>query len=242
MENITAAADMEKKRVQVLREYDLLDTPPESSFDRLTSLAAHLLDMPLAFVSFVDTDRIWFKSRFGTEEVTQLEREPGFCASAMDAEGLYVVGDALTDPRTMKHPMVYGPFGLRFYAAVPLKARGGYGLGAFSVMDKKPRELTVNQKETLFTLAAALMDYIELRSVAQKARARQNELYHVIAHDLRNPLTIISLETELMKMDPDTSEETAEMCDQISNAGKKMATIIDDMLQKNKEQQAPSGQ
>ena len=135
----------EAERLKVLKEYDILDTPPDGSFDQFTSLAAKLLDVPVALVSLVDTDRIWFKSRYGMD-VTQISLDPGLCASAILSDDIYLVEDAITDPRALTNPLVAGKFGLRFYAAAPLKIREGYNLGTFCVLDKKPRRFSQTQK------------------------------------------------------------------------------------------------
>ena len=68
----------EEQRLAALRAYDILDTPPEEAFDRITELLALLLDTPVALVSFVDADRQWFKSRVGTAD-TETPRQLAFC-------------------------------------------------------------------------------------------------------------------------------------------------------------------
>jgi hypothetical protein len=80
----SATADAEAARLAALRRYDILDTPPDGAFDRITALAADLFSVPIAIVSLVDHDRIWFKSRHGLPpEVEQIGRDPGLCASAV---------------------------------------------------------------------------------------------------------------------------------------------------------------
>ncbi len=116
-----------------MKKYDILDTPPDGSFDRITKLAAKLLDVPIAIVTLVDTDRIWFKSRYGLD-VQQIGRDPGLCASAILSDDFYEVNNALIDPRTLSNPLVASEFGLRFYAAVPLKVRDGHNLGTLCVI------------------------------------------------------------------------------------------------------------
>lgn len=156
---------VEKERLKTLKKYNILDTPPDGSFDRITKLAAILLDVPISIVTLVDTDRIWFKSRYGVD-VQQIGRDPGLCASAILSDEFYEVGDTRTDPRTLANPLVASEFGLRFYAAVPLKVKDGFNLGTLCVLDKKPRYLTQQQKETLQYLADITIDQIELRLAA----------------------------------------------------------------------------
>ncbi|MBA2443995.1 MAG: GAF domain-containing protein, partial [Nocardioidaceae bacterium] len=127
-----AQAAQEQLRLAAVRRYDVLDTPPDDAFGRITALAARLLDVPIAIVSIVDADRIWFKSHHGVD-VDQIDREPGLCASAVLQYGPWVVEDASVDPRTLAHPLVAGDFGLRFYVGIPLTTHDGYNLGTLCV-------------------------------------------------------------------------------------------------------------
>src|SRR5579872_2918377 len=96
---------MEKDRLATLNSYEILDTPPDGAFDRVTALAGHFFKVPVCLVSLVDEDRIWFKSRFGLD-TDQIPRTPGLCASAMFSEKAYVVKNAVKDPRTLANPLV----------------------------------------------------------------------------------------------------------------------------------------
>src|SRR5687767_9179452 len=127
------SADTEADRLAALRRYDILDTPPDGAFDRITALAARLFDVPIAIVSVVDTDRIWFKSARGLPDVAEIERAPGLCASAILQDQPWVVTDAANDPRTLANPLVAGAFGLRFYVGVPLTTSDGHNLGTLCV-------------------------------------------------------------------------------------------------------------
>jgi hypothetical protein len=72
----------ELERLAAVRRYKILDTPPHGAFDRITAIAARLLNVPIAIISIVDYDRIWFKSRHGID-VHQVDRDVGFCASCI---------------------------------------------------------------------------------------------------------------------------------------------------------------
>lgn len=158
--------DNESERLTALQRYRILDTPPDGAFDRVTALAARLFKVPVAIVSLVDHDRIWFKSRHGLD-IEQIEREPGLCASAILSDDVYAVTNANEDPRTLANPLVAGAFGLRFYAACPLHTHDGYNLGTLCVIDKQPRALADGEAELLRTLAAIVMDAMELRMAAR---------------------------------------------------------------------------
>lgn len=221
--------DVEAERIKTLKKYDILDTPSDGSFDNLTRLAAKLLDIPIALVSLVDTDRIWFKSRFGLD-ATQIDRNPGLCASAILSDDIYLVEDAIKDPRTLANPLVAGEFGLRFYAAVPLQVQG-YNLGTFCVLDKNPRHFTEAQKEILKNLAEIVIDQMELRLAARKAVYNQNQMLSIFAHDLKNPLSTMVLGAEVIKEGNTNDKAQQEICCRMMNSGKKSLKLIDDFLE-----------
>jgi GAF domain-containing protein len=152
----------EQKRIAALQRYDILDTPSDGAFDRITKLASTLFEVPIAIISLVDTDRIWFKSHHGLS-ASQIGRDPGLCASAILSNDVYVVNDAKSDPRTLANPLVAGEFGLRFYAAVPLQTDDQYNLGTLCIIDQVPRTLTEKEKLILEQLGRIVMDEMELR-------------------------------------------------------------------------------
>jgi len=152
----------EEKRVEELKRYNILDTPPDGSFDRITRLASTLFDVPIAIISLVDTDRIWFKSAHGLS-VNQINRDPGLCASAILSNEVYVVDNAAADPRTLANPLVAGDFGLRFYAAAPLQTEKQCNLGTLCIIDRSPRKMTDKEQKILKELAEIVMDEMELR-------------------------------------------------------------------------------
>jgi PAS domain S-box-containing protein len=166
--------ESEEKRLAALRRYDILDTPPEGAFDRITALAARLFDAPISIISLVDADRIWFKSQTGVD-VDQVERAPGLCSSAIMQADPTLITDAATDPRSLANPLVAGEFGLRFYVGVPLKTRDGYNLGTLCVIDREPREFSNDDLSTLSDLASLVMDQMELRLAARQAAAHSSE-------------------------------------------------------------------
>lgn len=152
----------ESGRLDAVRRYDVLDTPPDGAFDRITALAARLCGVPISIVSVVDTDRIWFKSHHGLD-TNQISRDPGLCASAILQDKPWLVTDAATDPRTLANPLVAGEFGLRFYLGIPLTTHDGFNLGTLCIIDREPRPTTDNEVATMRDLAAITVDELELR-------------------------------------------------------------------------------
>src|ERR1700681_2171934 len=164
----------EEQRMQAVRRYDVLDTPPDGAFDRVTAIAARRFDVPISIISIVDHDRIWFKSHHGLP-VQQIDREPGLCASAILRSDPYILEDATKDIRSLSNPLVAGDFGLRFYAGVPLRTHDGFNLGTLCVIDKEPRPITEDQIEDLKDLASLVMDQLEFRLSALRALAKADK-------------------------------------------------------------------
>jgi GAF domain-containing protein len=173
---------VEAARIEAVRRYDILDTPPDGAFDRITELAVRLFDVPISIVSIVDTDRIWFKSHCGVDD-QEISRDPGLCASAIMTDDTYVVEDALADPRTLANPLVAGALGLRFYAAHPLTTQDGHRLGTLCIIDRNPRQLSADEAATLKTLAAVVMDSLELRLSARRLSSIEAEEKRAMAAD-----------------------------------------------------------
>jgi GAF domain-containing protein len=114
----------EEARLAAVRRYEILDTPFEGAFDRITLLAARIFNAPISIVSIVDNDRVWFKSRHGID-FEQVERLPGLCASAILQNEPLILEDASVDPNALAHPIVAGEHGLHFYAGAPLRTADG---------------------------------------------------------------------------------------------------------------------
>ncbi|MGA8987849.1 protein kinase domain-containing protein [Aeromicrobium sp.] len=155
-------ASDEAARLEAVRRYQILDTPQDGAFDRITALASRLFSAPIAIVSVVDQDRIWFKSHHGLD-VEEVDREPGLCASAILQDEPWITEDARLDSRTMANPLVAGALGLQFYAGIPLHTPDGYNLGTLCIIDRHPRTLSHDELTTLEDLAAIVMHDLDQR-------------------------------------------------------------------------------
>jgi len=172
----------EAERLNALRQYQILDTPPEPAFDRIAEMAANLFHVPMAGVSLVDEDRVWFKSRVGID-VPQTARDAGLCSTAMLSQGVFHLPDAAHDERATAHPLVHD-LGIRFYAGAPLRTEQGLNLGTVWVIDQKPRELASGEAETLRMLAALAMNQMELRLYAERV-TRLERAERTVSEQLR---------------------------------------------------------
>lgn len=161
----------EAERLAALHRYQILDTPPEAAFDRITALAARLFNVPIALVSLVDESRAWFKSSFGFD-ASEVPRDDTICSIALLYDDVFVVPDTRLDERLICNPLVQQEPGLRFYAGAPLLTSSGFNLGTLCLLDMQPRDpFTPEQKRLLADLAAIVVDELELRlSVYQIAQ------------------------------------------------------------------------
>src|SRR3712207_2859767 len=125
----------EHSRLETLRRYGILDTDHEEAFDDIARLAANICQTPTALVSFVDSDRQWFKSHIGFPQ-RQTSRDLSFCAHAILQPGPLVVRDAFDDDRFRDNPLVFSAPYIRFYAGSPLTSAEGFNLGTLCVLDR----------------------------------------------------------------------------------------------------------
>ncbi|QEE39144.1 MULTISPECIES: EAL domain-containing protein [unclassified Methylobacterium] len=150
----------EEARLSALQQYDLLDTPPSESFDRITRMASQIFNLPISAVSLTDRDRQWFKSRIGVEH-SSIPREQAPCGQVAETTDVLVIPDFKKD--ACYADSVLGRSGIRFYAGAPLVTREGYGLGALCVLGTEPRAATEAEVAALKDLAAMVMAQIELQ-------------------------------------------------------------------------------
>ncbi|MES1258061.1 MAG: response regulator [Acidobacteriota bacterium] len=163
------AESTERLRLDALRAYNVLDTPPEESFDRVTRLAARLFSVAKASVSLVDADRVWFKSRTGFEH-SELPRSEAFCSGAVLSPDVLIIADAARDARYRDYRAVTKERGIRFYAGAPLLAPGGFAVGTLCILDTAPRDFSAEDARMLSDLAVLVVDQLELRRVAEQLR------------------------------------------------------------------------
>ncbi len=171
----------ELERLQALWQFDILDTPPESTFDRITALATRLFDVPIALISLVDMSRQWYESCQGIV-AQEHSRRVSFCAYAIHGEHVFVIPDVQDDPRFQDNDLVNGEPHIRFYAGAPIRTRDGYNLGTLCLIDQTPRSFSVTDQQNLLDLAAIVCNEMELR-LADSARKQAEAKYrNIVEH------------------------------------------------------------
>jgi diguanylate cyclase (GGDEF)-like protein len=161
---------LEERRLKAVRRFEIIDTPGEEQFDRMTRVVALALDVPMALLTIVDSDRIWFKSKVGIEG-DGMAREQGLCDDVLSQDRAFVVGDALADPRTRSHPLVTGPFGLRAYCGAALRTPGGEAVGTLCAMDRVPRAVDARQVTIVEEMAELIVAELEMRLALRHIKA-----------------------------------------------------------------------
>ncbi len=145
--------DDEIERLAALYALDILDSGTRESIDRVTRMARRIFNVPIALVTFIDDERQWVMSGFGSP--CDLPRSTSFCGYAILSDEVMAVPDTTRDPRFADSPFVDADPSIRFYAGAPLTL-GGYRVGTICVFDEKPRELSDDETELLKDLAGSV--------------------------------------------------------------------------------------
>ncbi|HVZ73535.1 MAG TPA: ATP-binding protein [Polyangia bacterium] len=193
-----ALIEDEKGRLAALARYGVLDTPAEPEFDRITALTARLFRVPTVAIILVDVERTWSKSRYGLALPPQ-PRAVSFCGVAIQAPDVLVVPDARADARFTANPLVAYP-GLRFVASAPICTPDGHNIGCLEIADTKAREMSATERDMLASLAAVVMDELELRATLGRIR-RYDTL-----DNLRAPALVLPDEVGTDELDEDTDD------------------------------------
>ncbi len=152
----------DEERLEKLYSFEVLDTPTEEPYQFVVSIASSIFEVPLALISLVDRDRVWFKANVGLGSTKEISRASSLCSRAMLQEELTVVEDAKSVSELAGNPLVAG-FGIRFYAAAPLITKDGYSLGVICILDKVPRKFSEEDRKILKAFASITMEELNKR-------------------------------------------------------------------------------
>ena len=241
----------EAKRLEALKSYQIMDSDPEPEFDSLLDLVADICEVPVAYISFMDGERQWYKSKRGLD-IDEFPQEGTFCETTLMQNDPLIVPNLTEDERFSQSPFVTDDPKFRFYAGAPLTHPDGHNVGTVCLVDIKPRELTDLQKNTLKTVSKQIIAQLELQKknrdlmqIANDLKQHQDSLVQTeklaslgrmaggIAHELNNPLQVLNNYMELVSVRArkiDHKEEFADIVKNSKNTIFRMARIIQTML------------
>jgi signal transduction histidine kinase len=221
-------------RLEALRDYRVLSTPDGGVFDDIAMLASRIFSAPIVMVTLLAETNQLFKGRVGFS-VNEAPREHSFCNYAIRQDDPLVVNDLSLDERFNQNPLVLG--GLRFYCGVPVRTPEGHALGTLCLMDKEVREISSGELHALKALGRRVEDELEMRRrlawveetvVVQREQQRTRDLLTaMVVHDLRGPLTSLTLSAALVRPADDESREDLE---RVQEAAERMRRMLSDML------------
>ena len=181
----------EDQRMRMLRQTRILDTAPEETFDRFTSLAKRFFNVPISLVTLVDSSRVWFKSNLGLEDAAQAHRDIAFCSYTVleSSPDVFILRDTLEDARFQNNPLVTGAPFLRFYAGAAIKVQG-MKLGSLCIMDTKPHPDFSDKDATMLKDLARLVSKTleEKRSSTLKVEAELAKITLSVLYLVKQPL------------------------------------------------------
>lgn len=237
--NKTDLIRLETQRLDALRAWDLLDTPPEEAFDRITKLATDALGIPVALISLVDKDRQFFKSQQGLPDPVATTRETplshSFCKHVAATREVLIVEDARVHEFLSENPAVRD-LNVVGYAGVPLVDQSGYCLGALCAIDTKPRAWTARDVDLLKSLAAQVMTEMELKkrnrdiAVMKREDADRKTRARLTVHDLRTPLNSLILSLELLNGLGELNSDQTEWINLAKRSGITLKELVDDLV------------
>lgn len=158
--------DDEPARLAALARYQVLDTAPEPAFETVVALVRAALDVPIAAVSLIDSDRQWFKAQSGLA-VCETARSVSFCTHTIQTRSPLVIHDSHADDRFRDNPLVVGAPFIAAYAGIPLASPDGYNVGALCAIDTVARSFTLAQIDMLRGFAKIVLSELELRKQTQ---------------------------------------------------------------------------
>ncbi len=218
----------EAARLEALRSYSVLDTPPEPEFDELVRLASQVCQCPIAAITLVDDRRQWYKARLGIGAPHTPRTADGFCANAILGREVMQIPDVRKDARFTDAASVQ-ELGVGFYAGAPLINREDMVLGTLCVLDRQAKTLTPEQLDSLRVLAKQVMAQLELRRLAMVGEFRER-LISILSHDLRQPLQQILLASKQGLGTVAQADSETRYLTQIAISAERLTRMVRDVL------------
>lgn len=232
----------EKRRLEVLKQFEIMDTDFEKSYDQIVEMASRICGTPIALISLLDEKRQWFKAKVGLD-VRETPRELAFCGYVVKDSTSLIVKDTFLDERFKSHPLVLGDPKIRFYAGAPISVEEGVTLGTVCAIDRTPREMTPEQFRLLEILADQVGSLLKLRKTTQLAQAYLKELeeanaskdrfFSILSHDLKAPFNGLIGFSEILKDQASelSSSEVQTMASDIYQSSNEVFQLLNHLLE-----------
>lgn len=209
----------EALRLEKLLHYDILNSPSENSFDKISNLVADIFEVNNAGICFISSDDVFIKSQIGNP--IKLKRNESLVSLGILQEEVFVAkNETLQD-----HDEKFG-----FFIAAPIITPDGFNIGALYAFGDEPKSLSDKQKKMLAQLAELVVDQLETRIAIRKTLTAQDDRLHVLIHDLKNPMTTISLQSELVSRMPGIDEKANLIASKINLQSKRMVNSLNEIL------------
>lgn len=197
----------EDLRILSLEDLKILDTLPEKEFDEITFLAAQLCGTSMSFISFVDKNRQWFKSKYGFE-FNQIPRDTAFCSYAILRHEPTIITDCHADERFLDNPLVTGDSRIKFYAGIPLNSPDGLPIGTLCVADKANKNLSEHQIKCLQTLSIQVTRLFELKIQNESLKASTEALTYksIILDSISEGIMLLDKSGAIVDCNPAAAE------------------------------------
>ena len=231
----------EQKRLEALYQLEILDTPREEHFDRVTKMAARIFGTNLACINMVDAHRFFIKSAPGVD-ANELPREPGLCDTTIVGRRVHIIEDTLQDADAQRNSLVNSPPHIRFYAGAPVVTDDNQAIGTLCLLHDAPKTFSENDANLLLELADYVMHQIQYRKWQQDEESRLTNLQRAqrlsslgllaggIAHDFNNCLMGILGNASLAVDQLSKDQPARKTVENIVRAAEQAAGLTDQLL------------
>lgn len=221
-------------RLDKLYQFEILNTAPEPGFDVIAQLAAEIFETEHAYISFVDKETIFTKASISEAAKEKVSRADSLCALSILKDEVTVYDDTYKFHDLLDSPFFSGYEDIRFYAAAPIVTTEGFVLGIIYVTDSQPRaKVTDRQVKMLQMLAGMVMEKLEKRLIINKMTEAYDSRMHRLVHDMKNPITSISLYAQLLGNREMSAEKVFSMAAKIEKSTKVIEKNLDSLLTNN---------
>jgi GAF domain-containing protein len=209
-------------RLRTLHKFAIVNTTPELVFDNYTAWAAQLFNTPIALISLVDEDYVWFKSRTGGPEISGLMRSESMCSAAISTDEMVVISDYKPESCSLIKPDVAQAIGLNFYVGAALIASEGARLGMLAVIGKEYRVPSTAEVEVLTRLSGLVTQTIELRyrylsaDQATEWEDAQHELVYALDENATLARYLITRNQRIDLADPEVAQLMTRRLDSVA--------------------------